>query len=136
MKFLGVFLLAFAFIGASEAITATIYNNGNCNGTPVDTLILTLNTCKDMSQGGQSMSSKAVVCNSTYATLNNYGTSTCTGSATPINAVPNVCTSDGSGSWVKVDCADSPSPPPSKSGSSEIFLSFGTILAVFFAMFN
>ncbi len=135
MKFLGVFLLAFAFIGASEAITATIYGNGNWNGTPVDTLILTLNTCKDMSQGGQSMSSKAVVCNSTNAILNNYATSTCAGSAIPINAVPNVCTSDGSGSWVKVDCADSPSPP-SKSGSSEIFLSFGTILAVFFAMFN
>lgn len=132
MKLLGIFFLTFIFIGASEAITANVFSNSNCVGSPSVSYNVALNDCKDMSQGGQTMSIKAIVCNSTMATLSSYGSSTCSGAViSTTNAVPNVCTIDGS-DWVKIDCADS----IVKSSSSEIFLSIGAIIATIISLFN
>ena len=133
-KTFGVFLLTLSLalqVQNSEAVTAYIYGNGNCTGSVQMTISIPLGGCKDLSQGGFSASAKAVICNSTWARLENFNGNSCAGSPTSVQtAVPQVCTDDGQGSWVKVDCTEaSPSSPTIKSSSSNN--NFGYILGFF-----
>jgi len=112
-------------------IKADIYSSSTCSGTPQETMVYTLNTCKDFSQGGQTASIKPTVCNSTWAEVNTYmGTSTCTGN--PISTqtgVPGTCFSDGSGSYVNINCNYLPSQTV-KSGASELVFGLGTLFVI------
>ena len=78
---------------------------------------------------------KPTVCNATWAAVNSYtGTATCSGSASSVQTgVPGTCINDGSGSYVKINCAD-PSPQPIKSGVSEISLGLGALFVVIGAL--
>ena len=138
----GVFLITLSLalqIQNSEAVTAYIYGNGNCTGSTQMTISIPLGGCKDMSQGGFSASAKAVTCNSTCARLENFNGNSCAGSPTSVQtAVPQVCTNDGQGSWVKVVCDDSsPSSPTIKSSASinNVGYFFGIIVILFSVFF-
>lgn len=128
-----LFLALVLYVASVSAITADIYGNANCVGTPQMTMTYTLNVCKDTSQGGFTMSMKPTVCNATWASVSSYqNTATCTGSPVSVQTgVPGTCINDGSGSYVKVTC-DSGSPSaPIKSGVSEMSLAIGAMIVSF-----
>ena len=136
MKYsLPTFLSLIFCVATTTAITADIYGNANCTGAPQMTMTYTLDVCKDVSQGGFAASMKPTVCNATWAAVNSYtGTASCSGSASSVQTgVPATCINDGSGSYVKIDCAD-PSPQPIKSGVSEISLGLGALFVVIGAL--
>jgi len=133
--FISLFLALTFVAGVYSDITADIYGNSNCNGTPQMSMTYTLNTCKDMSQGGSTFSFKPVECNATWAVINSYmGTTTCAGSPVSVQTgVPGTCISD-SGTWVKINCfAPSPSQPI-KSGVSSLYLGIGAMIVIFVGM--
>ena len=134
MKY-SLFISLVFYVATTSAITADIYSNAQCTGAPVMSMSYTLNVCKDVSQGGFAASMKPTVCNATWAAVNSYtGTATCSGSASSVQTgVPGTCINDGSGSYVKINCAD-PSPQPIKSGVSEISLGLGALFVVIGAL--
>jgi len=133
MKYSLLISLVF-YVATTSAITADIYSNAQCSGTPQMSMTYTLNICKDVSQGGFAASMKPTVCNATWAAVNSYiGTATCSGSASSVQTgVPGTCIND-EGSYVKINCAD-PSPQPFKSGVSEISLGLGALFVVIGAL--
>ena len=135
MKYSLLISLVF-YVATTSAINADIYSNAQCTGSPVMSMTYTLNVCKDVSQGGFSASMKPTICNATWAAVNSYtGTATCSGSASSVQTgVPGTCINDGSGSYVKIDCADSPTPQPIKSGVSEISLGLGSLFVIIGAL--
>ena len=125
------------YVATTSAITADIYGNANCTGSPQMSLTYTLDVCKDVSQGGFAASMKPTVCNSTWASVSSYtGTGTCSGSPSSVQTgVPGSCINDGSGSYVKVTCdSGSPSSPTIKSDSSTISYAVGTLIFLIGAM--
>ena len=132
MKIVSFLFLTFALSATVFAdIKADIYSSSTCTGTPQETMVYTLNTCKDSSQGGQTFSMKPTVCNSTWAAINSYmGTATCAGNPVSTQTgVPGTCINDGSGSYVKINCNYSPSPTV-KSGASELVFGLGALFVI------
>lgn len=114
--------------GVANSITVDFYSNAGCT-TKVSTSTYTLNTCKDDSQGGFTMSFKPTVCNATHASLNIYtNTATCSGSPSSIiTDLVNSCVSDQSGGYVKIACTD-PASPTIKSSASGLIISMGAFV--------
>ena len=136
MKYSLLISLVF-YVATTSAITADIYGNAQCSGTPQMTMTYTLDVCKDVSQGGFAASMKPTICNATWASVSSYsGTATCSGSPSSVQTgVPGTCINDGSGSYVKVTCdSASPSSPTIKSGVSEISLGLGALFVVIGAL--
>jgi len=135
MKY-ALFLALSLYVVSSSAITADIYGNANCNGTPQMSMTYTLNVCKDNSQGGFTMSMKPTVCNATWASISTYqNTATCSGS--PVSeqtGVPGTCINDGSGSYVKVTCDSGTPSAPIKSGASDMALAIGAMIVGFIGL--
>jgi len=99
--------LLFLFMASSaNAVSLYTYASAGCGGAPTSITNYTLNTCYDISQGGQQGSNKVVVCNATLAQINIYmGSNACAGSPAMQNTeVPNTCASDGSGGFMKIIC--------------------------------
>lgn len=99
--------LLFLFMASSaNAISLYTYASAGCSGSPTSVTNYTLNTCYDISQGGQQGSNKVVVCNATVAQINIYmGSNVCAGAPAMQNVeVPNTCVSDGSGGFMKIIC--------------------------------
>lgn len=99
--------LLFLFMASSaNAISLYTHASAGCSGTPTSVTNYTLNTCYDISQGGQQGSNKVVVCNATVAQINIYmGSNACAGAPAMQNVeVPNTCVSDGSGGFMKIIC--------------------------------
>lgn len=136
MRF-SLFLVFSLFIASANAITANIYSNSNCVGTPTTSLYYTLNVCKDISQGGFTFSAKPTICNSTWASINTYSnTATCSGSpASTQTGVPGTCINDGSGDYFKVSCESTPISPTISSSSMVSIGYFGVILGLFGLLF-
>ena len=133
-SFLPTFISLALFVASSSAITADIYANANCTGSPQMTMTYTLNVCKDVSQGGFSASMKPTVCNATWASVSSYtGTATCSGSPGSVQTgVPGTCINDGSGGYVKVTCdGASPSSPTIKSSASAFSYGIGALFVIF-----
>ena len=136
MKY-SLFISLVFYVATTSAITADIYGNAQCSGTPQMTMTYTLDVCKDVSQGGFAASMKPTICNATWASVSSYsGTATCSGSPSSVQTgVPGTCINDGSGSYVKVTCdSASPSSPTIKSGVSEISLGLGALFVVIGAL--
>jgi len=103
--------LLFLFMASSaNAISLYTYASAGCSGSPTSVTNYTLNTCYDISQGGQQGSNKVVVCNATVAQINIYmGSNACAGAPAMQNTeVPNTCASDGSGGFMKIICDPQP----------------------------
>lgn len=102
------FLFIFMTLSYSSvnAVTLYTYASAGCGGSPTSTTNYTLNTCYDISQGGQQGSNKVVACNATTAQINIYmGSNACAGTPAMVNtAVPDTCISDGSGGFMKIIC--------------------------------
>lgn len=130
--FLPTFLSLALFVASSSAITADVYNNANCVGSPQTTLTYTLNVCKDMSQGGFTVSMKPTVCNATWASVSEYqSTATCAGNPSSVQVgVPGTCINDGSGSYVKINC-EGGSSPTIKSSASAFSYGIGALFVIF-----
>lgn len=99
--------LLFLFMASSaNAVSLFTYASAGCGGAPTSITNYTLNTCYDISQGGQQGSNKVVVCNATVAQINIYmGSNACAGAPAMQNVeVPNTCVSDGSGGFMKIIC--------------------------------
>jgi hypothetical protein len=106
MKTQAIFFLITLTCSSVNAVTLYTYASAGCGGSPTSTTNYTLNTCYDISQGGQQGSNKVVACNATTAQIDIYiGSNACAGTPGMINtAVPNACINDGSGGYMKIIC--------------------------------